>query len=295
MLRSFILYTIFFPVLISAQTALILGDEIICDNHNDAIVTVVFTGVPPFTFTYLIDDGNSVISVTDTTQNTSYIISTSITGKYTLQSFNDVNSVGITNGEAHVTVLTSPRAIIDVSEDTLSRVSLSTMFTSINSTGNLINRYWDFGDNTIHIDDTDTTITHEYPDSIAIYQVELIVEDINGCVDTAIRNIWVSEKYYMWVPNSFTPDLDGKNDNFCISYEAIRENTFLFKVYNKQGDLIFESTKPNDLRCDLNGGWDGTHYVSGNELSSDTYLYEIYFQDSEGWKHQEYGNIVLIR
>lgn len=299
MLRYFILYVFLFPIFINAQTAFIIGHDTICDNGNDAIVTIDFTGgVPPFTFTYLItdDNGDVVATVTDTTQNTSYIISTSIAGRYTLQSFNDINSFGTINGQARVTVLTSPKAIIDVSEDTLSRVLLSTTFTSINSVGNLSNRYWDFGDNTILIDDTDTTITHEYSDSLKqIFDVELIFEDVNNCVDTAFRRIWVHEKYLMWVPNSFTPDLDGKNDNFCISYDDIRENTFLLKVYNKQGDLMFESTRPNDLRCDLNGGWDGNHYISGDELASDTYLYEIYFQDSEGWKHQEYGNIILIR
>ena len=98
----------------------------------------------------------------------------------------------------------------------------------------------------------------------------------------------------MYIPTSFTPDNDGLNDNFCIEYHGIRENTFLFKVYNIQGDLMFQSTEPNELRC-INGGWDGTHYNSETELLLDTYVYEMYFQDFEGWKHKEYGNITLIK
>jgi len=48
------------------------------------------------------------------------------------------------------------------------------------------------------------------------------------------------------------------------------------------------------LKCS-DGGWDGTHYKTKKALPSDTYIYEIYFQDFEGWKHKEYGTIVLVR
>jgi hypothetical protein len=36
-------------------------------------------------------------------------------------------------------------------------------------------------------------------------------------------------------------------------------------------------------------------YESGIDLPPDTYVYEMYFQDFEGWKHKEYGHIILIR
>jgi hypothetical protein len=58
---------------------------------------------------------------------------------------------------------------------------------------------------------------------------------------------------------------------------------------------MYQSTKANELRCSINGGWDGTHYESGIDLPPDTYVYEMYFQDFEGWKHKEYGHIILIR
>ena len=129
-----------------------------------------------------------------------------------------------------------------------------------------------------------------------IYQTALIVQDINECSDTATRIVSVHDDYWMYIPTSFTPDLDGTNDKFCIEYHAIRENTFLFKVYNAQGDLMYQSTKPNELRCSCdNGGWNGKHYKIEKDLPSDTYVYEIYFQDFEGWKHTEYGTIVLVR
>ena len=45
----------------------------------------------------------------------------------------------------------------------------------------------------------------------------------------------------------------------------------------------------------IGNGWDGLHYKTGNKLPLGTYVYEIYFQDFEGWKHRKTGNIYLIR
>jgi len=35
--------------------------------------------------------------------------------------------------------------------------------------------------------------------------------------------------------------------------------------------------------------------LSKKELSLGSYIYEMYFQDFEGWKHQESGQIIIIR
>ena len=56
--------------------------------------------------------------------------------------------------------------------------------------------------------------------------------------------LWVRDEFWIYIPNSFTPDDDMVNDKFCIEYSGIRENTFLFKVFNSQGDLMFQLTNP---------------------------------------------------
>ena len=40
----------------------------------------------------------------------------------------------------------------------------------------------------------------------------------------------------------------------------------------------------------IENGWDGLHYKTGNKLPLGTYVYEIYFQDFEGWKHRKTSN-----
>ena len=51
----------------------------------------------------------------------------------------------------------------------------------------------------------------------------------------------------MYIPNSFTPDLDGKNDNFCISYHGLREETFTFNLYSRFSELVYSTNNIQDL------------------------------------------------
>ena len=99
--------------------------------------------------------------------------------------------------------------------------------------------------------------------------------------------------YFFWVPNSFSPNNDGLNDQFCIFFNGIRETTFLFNIFNSSGSLVYATDNIKDISCSFQKGWDGRHYKSNELLSSDTYVYEIYFQDLEGWKHKKFGTIIL--
>jgi len=132
----------------------------------------------------------------------------------------------------------------------------------------------------------------------AIYQDSLIVIDDNGCSDTAIHQVWIKDEYWVYIPNAFTPNLDERNRNekFCFEYHSIRENSFLFKVFNQQGELVFQSTDALGLSCSsIDGGWDGTYFKTQEKLSLGIYSYNLFFQEIEGWKHNKYGTIALIR
>ena len=132
----------------------------------------------------------------------------------------------------------------------------------------------------------------------AIYQDSLIVIDVNGCSDTAIHQVWIKDEYWVHIPNAFTPNLDEKNRNekFCFEYHSIRKDSFLFKVFNQQGELVFQSTDALGLSCSsIDGGWDGTYFRTQEKLSSGIYSYNLFFQEIEGWKHNKYGTIALIR
>ena len=276
-------------------TAFISGNDTICDNSTiKAEVKISFSAaVAPYTFVYSVNGQNKPPIVT--TLNP-YIITTDVEGIYDLVSFSDATEVGWFSGSALVTVSKSPQSLFSLISDTLSVIYPNAKFTdnSIMGDANISEWMWNFGDNTF-LDYTQNP-EHRFENQSAIFEISLIITDDLGCTDTTYKHIWITDEYWMYVPNSFTPDNDQINDVFCISYNGIRTETFLFTVYNRVSEVVFSTTNITEIECFLNdNGWDGKHQNTGNDLPMGMYVYEIYFQDFEGWKHQDFGNIYIIR
>ena len=113
------------------------------------------------------------------------------------------------------------------------------------------------------------------------------------CKDTTYQIITITNDYWMHIPNSFTPDQDKLNDKFCISYHGVRESSFVFNIYNRFSELVYSTNNIHDLDCE--NGWDGKHYSTGRDLPTAFYIYEIYYQDFEGWKHQDMGTLLISK
>ena len=269
--------------------AFISGNDSVCDNDEDfAEVKVSFSGDPPFTFVY---KHNGIIQNAITTTINPYIIETKLDGVYELVSFSDAVEVGGISGQAWVTLLLAPEAAFHLTDsDTLNIIDATTEFID-DSYGNIVSWEWNFNDNSPY-DYTQKPI-HTFPKTSSVYTVSLVVTDENSCKDTTFRNIIVQDKYWIYIPNSFTPDFDQKNDKFCISYNGIREETFSFTVYDRFSNIVYSSSNIYELDC--NNGWDGNYQETGNPLPMGTYIYEINYKDFEGWKHQDFGNIFIIR
>ena len=286
---SCVLYTYPKPPL----QAFISGNDSICSNSvNQAEVKVSFSGgIEPYTFVYAIDGVNQPTPA-PTTLNP-YIIYTNQAGTYTLVSFSDANEIGSISGSAIVAVNQAPEASFITLTDSLSLLYPTVQLNDV-STGEIVSWDWDFGDNTSN--DYIQNPFHTYEDSVGIYQISMIVADNFGCSDTAVKQIWITDEYWLYIPNAFTPDYDGVNDVFCLQYSGIREETFHLNIYDRFSNLVYVTNKIEDLECLLNSnGWDGTHYETGNDLPMGTYIYEIYFQDFEGWKHQDQGHVIIVR
>ena len=107
--------------------------------------------------------------------------------------------MGVTSGEAYVTTLTPPTADFVANPDTMSIIYTSSQAVD-KSTGNIIGWMWDFGDNSTY---SIQNPYHTYKDSIAIYQITLIVEDNQGCVDTTQKLVTITDEHWLYIPNSF--------------------------------------------------------------------------------------------
>ena len=85
------------------------------------------------------------------------------------------------------------------------------------------------------------------------------------------------------VPNVFTPNGDGKNDVWNIKGLEIYPDVVV-KVFNRWGDLVFEST------TGYTESWDGTY--NGTASPSATYYYTI---ELGGGKEGVSGTINIVR
>lgn len=116
------------------------------------------------------------------------------------------------------------------------------------------------------------------------YKVELRMENAAGCAcDTTFADIVVKESMMM-APNVFTPNGDGKNDEFRVAYRSIGE--FHCWVFNRWGHQVFSWTDPAK-------GWDGK--INGKKAPDGAYYYIIEAVGTDGIVYKLKGDINLIR
>jgi gliding motility-associated-like protein len=107
-----------------------------------------------------------------------------------------------------------------------------------------------------------------------------------SCSSQPVRvKITAVDKSFFSIPNGFTPNGDGKNDRLNIRIKG-RINLVYFRIYNRWGQLVFESSRVND-------GWDG--FFKGQLQLMGTYVWVAVGKDLLGNIIKEKGSFVLIR
>lgn len=119
------------------------------------------------------------------------------------------------------------------------------------------------------------------------YEICLVVlENLNQCSDSTCQTIIIHDKPSLDIPNVFTPDNDGLNDEFFFPNNAIVE--FTCTIYDRWGKLMFEFSSIND-------SWNGNHYVSGKECVEGVYFYLYEGKSTNETTYKGQGNLHLIR
>lgn len=139
---------------------------------------------------------------------------------------------------------------------------------------------WDVGDGTNY---TMFQPTHVYTDT-GTYIIQLIASNNWGCLDTAVRQVYVSANWAIYIPNTFSPNGDKINDFFTVQGFGIKE--FTMEIFDRWGMKIFETNL-------LDVGWDGDY--NGKECQIDVYVYQISVIDIFNKKHIYRGHVNLIR
>lgn len=131
-------------------------------------------------------------------------------------------------------------------------------------------------------DDPELTVQ---PENTTVYTIT--VTDINGCQKTGYVVVKVLD-VVIAVPNAFTPNGDGHNDEVYVITIGEAHIDF-FRIYNRWGELLFETngTGPGT-------GWDGT--FKGVEQPVGAFTYVVNVPDGP---HQKggvlSGSITLMR
>jgi gliding motility-associated-like protein len=126
---------------------------------------------------------------------------------------------------------------------------------------------------------------HQFPvDEYGDYEVILYVENSFGCSDSIVGSVRVKPDYTLYIPNSFSPNEDGINDYFHISGINFPDDEFSIRIYDRWGNLVFASTNPSFQ-------WDGEK--DGSDAPTGTYIYRIYYRDTDGNYQVRQGNITL--
>jgi len=127
-------------------------------------------------------------------------------------------------------------------------------------------------------------------DNSGLYTIAMVVSNKWNCADTAVRTIQVEKDFGMYIPNAFTPNNDGLNDEFkpVISPDSYRDaSKYSLKVFDRWGHLIFEST-------DIENGWDGTNRTGVNS-KSEVYAWRIEVTTLQGESKSLSGHVTLLR
>lgn len=194
--------------------------------------------------------------------------------------FVDTGHVTVTVVPLPTYILSGPVTVIAGSETQLSVVQTNDFQWGVTFA-------WKPADSTLSC--FDCTNPMAIPTNTTTYTV--VATTIQGCKDSSdVKITVICETSQVFIPNTFTPNGDGVNDDFYVSGRGLG----LIKrmaIYNRWGQLVFETENvhPNHP----GSGWDGT--FKGQILEPDVFVYVIDLFCETGVPFHFTGDISLVR
>ena len=146
-----------------------------------------------------------------------------------------------------------------------------------------IDYQWNFGDGT-------GVFADEHPihrfDSLGIFDVSLVAATEFGCSDTSYASVVVVFDK-LFPPTAFSPNSPLPEDQrFTVNADGVLDTGYRLMVYNRWGEMIFESRTPEE-------GWDG-RLAGGNFAPAGVYVWTVSYLDLRQEKHEQQGNVTLL-
>jgi gliding motility-associated-like protein len=245
---------------VQAPVAVISGDLEVCPG---ATTTLTATGGPD----YLWSTGEQTAA-----------IQVAQPGTYTVTVTNDCGtstaSVEVTNVVVSASITASPVSGV---------APLEVYFTGQSSAVDAA-LSWELGDGG---SDSGADVEHVYLEP-GVYTVTLTAT-ASGCTATATTTITVldgpSVISSITVPNVFTPNGDGQNDELTLAEVGIA--TVDLEVLNRWGQVVGRIERPGQA-------WDARSF-SGEQVPEGTYFFVMTATGADGRKHEAKGTITVLR
>jgi gliding motility-associated-like protein len=159
----------------------------------------------------------------------------------------------------------SPTANFSFTPDRFSNFASTATFTDLST--NAVKWGWQFGAKEGTSASRNPIYTFR---DTGYHQIRLIVTHPSGCTDTLIKNIDVEPLVTYFLPNAFTPNFDGTNDEFKGAGNLFGMTDFKMGIWNRWGEKIFDTNDPKE-------GWNGRINNTGVVAMEGVYVYYATF------------------
>ena len=154
----------------------------------------------------------------------------------------------------------------------------------IDSTNNTIGRTW-------IIDNKDFLFDKEINYNLLTegwHDIRMIASDRFLCTDTVDTRVFVYKDFTLFMPNAFSPNGDGSNEQFGPVGLIHSLQNYELKIYDRYGGEIFQSTN-------WEIGWNGKFQNSGADVIPGMYIYKLTYTLDNGKIYTETKALNLIR
>jgi gliding motility-associated-like protein len=127
--------------------------------------------------------------------------------------------------------------------------------------------------------------SHDYRDT-GWFEVTQSVITPEGCINAAVKEVYVAPEVLLFIPNTFTPNGDGVNDIFSWSATGMR--TFDMIIFSRWGDEIYRTDDPSEY-------WNGRYQNKGDIMPEGVYTWVVYAWGIDDRAYRRTGTVLLSK
>jgi len=143
---------------------------------------------------------------------------------------------------------------------------------------------WQFGPGFTTIEQNPTFTFQD----TGVVNVRLIVTHPAGCKDSITKELDIRPVITWYMPNAFTPNGDGTNDDFYGKGFLTGVTNFNMTIWNRWGEMVYKTSNPTDK-------WNGEKHNSEGLSPEGVYVYTVSFTGPRGEKNEFKGYATLVR